>query len=69
MSDILLEATAEGERLKLAGAGAWIAENARSLEAQIDAATGSDGAGQARRYRHGPRSSGSTPSAPGCWSG
>ena len=26
-------------------------------------------AAQARRYRHGPASSGSTPSAPGCWSG
>ena len=44
MSDILLEATAEGERLKLAGAGAWVAENAHSLEAQIDAATRSGGA-------------------------
>ena len=30
MSGILLEGTAEGERLKLAGAGAWTAENARS---------------------------------------
>jgi phospholipid/cholesterol/gamma-HCH transport system permease protein len=39
MNDILLEATAEGERLRLAGAGAWIAENAQSLEALIDAAT------------------------------
>jgi phospholipid/cholesterol/gamma-HCH transport system permease protein len=39
MSDTLLEATAEGEQLKLAGAGAWIAENAHSLEAQIDAET------------------------------
>ncbi len=33
MSDALLEGTAKGERLKLAGAGAWTAENARSLEA------------------------------------
>ena len=40
MSDMLLEATADGERLRLAGAGAWIAENARSLEARIDAETG-----------------------------
>ncbi len=39
MSDTLLEATAEGERLKLAGAGAWIAENARRLETRIDAET------------------------------
>ena len=39
MSDTLLEATAEGERLTLAGTGAWIAENARSLEARIDAET------------------------------
>ena len=36
MSVTLLEGTAQGEQLKLAGAGAWIAENARSLEAQID---------------------------------
>ena len=43
MSDILLESTAEGERLKLAGAGAWVAENARRLEAQVDAATRSGG--------------------------
>ena len=44
MSDVLLESTAEGERLKLAGAGAWVAENARRLEAQIDAATRRSGA-------------------------
>ena len=44
MSDILLEGTAEGERLTLAGAGAWTAENARRLEAQIDAATKRGGA-------------------------
>jgi len=43
VSDLLLEATAEGERLKLAGAGAWVAENARRLEAQVDAATRSGG--------------------------
>ena len=44
MSDILLEATSEGERLKLAAVGAWVAENAHSLDAQIDAATRSAGA-------------------------
>jgi phospholipid/cholesterol/gamma-HCH transport system permease protein len=43
MGDTLLEATAEGERLKLAGTGAWIAENAHSLEAMIDAETGRGG--------------------------
>ena len=44
MSDVLLETTAAGEQLKLAARGAWVAENAQSLEAQIDAATrGSDG--------------------------
>jgi len=36
MSDILLEATAQGEQLRLAGAGAWTAENAHDLEALID---------------------------------
>ena len=44
MSGILLAATAEGERLKLAGAGAWIAANAHALEAQIEAATQTGGA-------------------------
>jgi phospholipid/cholesterol/gamma-HCH transport system permease protein len=39
VSDTLLEGTAEDGRLRLAAAGAWIAKNARSLEAQIDAAT------------------------------
>jgi phospholipid/cholesterol/gamma-HCH transport system permease protein len=39
MSDLLLQGTADGERLKLAAGGAWIAENARELEAQIDATT------------------------------
>ena len=38
MSGALLEATGEGERLVLAGTGAWIAENAHSLEAQVNAA-------------------------------
>jgi phospholipid/cholesterol/gamma-HCH transport system permease protein len=37
VSDTLLEGTTEGERLKLAGAGAWIATNASRLEAEIDA--------------------------------
>jgi phospholipid/cholesterol/gamma-HCH transport system permease protein len=35
MSEALLEGTAQGERLLLAGTGAWIAENAHSLEARI----------------------------------
>jgi phospholipid/cholesterol/gamma-HCH transport system permease protein len=39
VSETLLEGTAEGGRLRLAAAGAWIAKNARSLEVQIDAAT------------------------------
>jgi phospholipid/cholesterol/gamma-HCH transport system permease protein len=39
MSDLLLEATVQGERLRLAGAGAWTAENAHNLEALIEAAT------------------------------
>jgi len=39
VSETLLEGAAEGGRLRLAAAGAWIAKNARSLEAQIDAAT------------------------------
>jgi phospholipid/cholesterol/gamma-HCH transport system permease protein len=39
MSGVLLEGTAEGERLRLAGAGAWVAENAHSLETQVNAAT------------------------------
>ena len=41
MSDLLLRETEEGERLRLAGSGAWVAENAHTLEAQIDAVTGS----------------------------
>jgi phospholipid/cholesterol/gamma-HCH transport system permease protein len=43
VSETLLEGTAEGGRLRLAAAGAWIAKNARSLEAQIDVATGQRG--------------------------
>jgi phospholipid/cholesterol/gamma-HCH transport system permease protein len=42
MAEILLESSTEGDRLKLAGAGAWIAQNARRLEAEIN--------GAARRY-------------------
>ena len=37
-SQTLIESKAEGGRLLLAAAGAWIAPNARGLEAQIDAA-------------------------------
>ena len=36
MSDTLLDEKAEGERLRLAAGGAWIAKNARSLEKQIE---------------------------------
>jgi phospholipid/cholesterol/gamma-HCH transport system permease protein len=43
VTDALLEGTVEGDRLKLAGAGAWVSQNARRLEAQVDRA--------ARRYR------------------
>ena len=43
VSDILLEGKSEGDRLRLACAGAWIAQNAQRLEAQID--------GAAKRYR------------------
>lgn len=39
MSDTLLNGTVDGDRLKLAGAGAWISQNAHALEAQIDGAT------------------------------
>jgi phospholipid/cholesterol/gamma-HCH transport system permease protein len=39
MSELLLEGTAQGERLMLAGSGAWVAENARRLEIEIAAAT------------------------------
>jgi phospholipid/cholesterol/gamma-HCH transport system permease protein len=44
MSVALLEATARGEQITLAGTGAWTAENASSLEQQIDAATKHSGA-------------------------
>jgi len=36
VSDTLLDEKAEGERLRLAAGGAWIAKNARSLEKQIE---------------------------------
>ena len=36
MSDMLLEAKTEGDRLRIAAVGDWIAENARALEAQVD---------------------------------
>ncbi|MBI3702932.1 MAG: MlaE family lipid ABC transporter permease subunit [Rhizobiales bacterium] len=39
MSDMLLEGKAQGGQLKLAGAGAWTAQNARALEALIDGET------------------------------
>jgi len=39
MSDRLLEGKAQGGQLKLAGAGAWTAQNARALEALIDGET------------------------------
>ena len=44
MSDSLLEASAKGDQLQLAGAGAWTASNARRLESQINAATRRRGA-------------------------
>jgi len=37
--DTLLEGTADGDQLKLAGAGAWTARNARRLEQLIDGTT------------------------------
>ncbi len=43
MSDILLESKSDGDRLRLAGGGAWVSENARRLESEIE--------GTARRYR------------------
>ncbi|MBI4367119.1 MAG: ABC transporter permease [Deltaproteobacteria bacterium] len=39
MSETLIEDITEGDRLKLAGGGAWIARNARRLERQIDGVT------------------------------
>jgi phospholipid/cholesterol/gamma-HCH transport system permease protein len=43
MSNRLLEGTKDGERLKIAAAGAWIAENARNLETQVDDEARRDG--------------------------
>ena len=43
MSNRLLEGTKDGEKLKIAAAGAWIAENARNLEALIDDEARRDG--------------------------
>ncbi|HEX5509789.1 MAG TPA: MlaE family lipid ABC transporter permease subunit [Pseudolabrys sp.] len=40
MTATLLESTTEGERLRLAAAGAWTAQHARVLEGLIDAQTG-----------------------------
>ena len=37
--ETLLEGTADGDRLRLAGVGAWTAGNARRLESEIDGAT------------------------------
>ena len=39
MSDLLLEGKTQGEQLKLAAAGAWVAANAHRLELQIDGET------------------------------
>ena len=36
MSDMLLEAKTEGDRLRIAASGDWIAQNAPALEAQVD---------------------------------
>jgi phospholipid/cholesterol/gamma-HCH transport system permease protein len=44
MGNRLLEGIKDGEQLKIAAAGAWIAENARSLEALIDGETLREGA-------------------------
>ena len=43
MNDALLNGTVEGDRLRLAGAGAWVSQNAHRLESQVDRA--------ARRYK------------------
>ncbi|HMA55748.1 MAG TPA: ABC transporter permease [Pseudolabrys sp.] len=44
MSDLLLHESADGGRLRIAGRGAWVAENADALEAEINAATGGNAA-------------------------
>ncbi|HWU26073.1 MAG TPA: STAS domain-containing protein, partial [Rhizomicrobium sp.] len=43
MSDRLLEGAADGGQLKLAAAGAWIADNAQDLETLIDGEARRDG--------------------------
>lgn len=43
VSDTLLDGNVDGDRLKLAGTGDWVAHNARRLESQVDSAS--------RRYR------------------
>jgi phospholipid/cholesterol/gamma-HCH transport system permease protein len=43
MSDTLLEGKAQGGELRLAGSGAWTAQNARALEALIDGETARGG--------------------------
>jgi len=43
VNDTLLDATVEGDRLRLAGNGAWISQNAGRLESQVDRVT--------RRYK------------------
>ena len=43
-ADTLLESSADGGRLRLAGTGAWTAKNARRLEASISAEAGRGGA-------------------------
>jgi phospholipid/cholesterol/gamma-HCH transport system permease protein len=44
VTDTLLESSADGGRLRLSGAGAWTAKNARALEASISAETRRRGA-------------------------
>ncbi len=68
MSGVLLEATAEGERLKLAGTGAWIAENAHAWRHRSTPRPGASGAVK-RVDIDMAGSTGSIRSAPGCWSG
>ena len=43
VSDTLLDGNVDGDRLKLAGTGDWVAHNARRLESEVDSAS--------RRYR------------------
>ncbi len=46
VSDTLLEAKTEGDRLKLAAGGDWIAANARRLESEVDAEIKRNGTAQ-----------------------